>query len=109
MPSQNKDNKIREIIRELSAKFFQRESNHKSLITITDVELRSRNSKAIILCTVLPVDQEEAAIDFMKRQLSELRSYIGANARLMRVPFLDVAIDKGEKNRQLIDEIEKKL
>jgi ribosome-binding factor A len=104
-----KDEKIKEVIRELSAQFFQRRSNGTSLITVTSVELRSRNSRATILFTVLPVDQEPAALDFMTRQLSDLREYIGGHARMMRIPFLDVAIDKGEKNRQRIDEIEQKL
>jgi ribosome-binding factor A len=104
-----KDEKIKEVIRELAAAFFQRESNGKSLITITDVALRSRNSRATILFTTLPVDQENAALDFMSRQLSDLREYVGQHARMMRVPFFDVAIDKGEKNRQLIDEIDRKL
>ena len=104
-----KDEKIKEIIRELSAEFFSRQSNRTSLITITDVELRSRNSKAIILFTVMPEDQEAAALDFMHRQLTELREYIGTHVRMMRVPFLEVAIDKGEKNRQRMDELSRNV
>ena len=104
-----KDEKIKELIRELAAQYFSRESNRTSLITITDVELLSRGSRAKILFTVLPVTQEAAALDFMTRQLSGLREFVQENARMMRVPFFDVAIDKGEKNRQHIDEIASKL
>ena len=100
-----KDEKIKEIIRESAAKFFSRESNRTSLITVTGIELKSRNSRATILITVLPEDQEIAAIDFAKRQLSEFREYFASNNRLMRIPFFEVAIDKGEKNRQRMDEI----
>ena len=100
-----KDEKMKEVIRELAAEFFSRESNRTSLITVTAVELRSRNSRATILFTVMPENQENAALDFMTRQLSDFREYVGNHARMMRVPFFDIAVDKGEKNRQRIDEI----
>ena len=98
-----------EIIRELSAIFFSRQSNRQSLITVTAVESRERGGKAIILITVLPEDQEESALAFARRRLTDLRQYILENSRLGRVPFLKVMIDSGEKNRQKIDEIERKL
>ncbi len=104
-----KDEKIKEVIRELAAEFFSRESNRTSLITITDVVLKSRNSRSIILFTVMPADQEAAALDFMHRRLTDLREYIGSHVRMMRVPFLEVAIDRGEKNRQHIDEISRNV
>lgn len=104
-----KDEKIKELIRELAAQYFSRESNRTSLITITGVELYSRNSRAKILFTVLPENQEAAALDFMTRQLSEFREFVSENARIMRVPFFEVAIDKGEKNRQRIEDISQKV
>ena len=66
---------------------------------------RSRGERAVILFTVLPQDQETAALDFMKRQLSDFRGYVMENSRMMRVPYFEVRIDSGEKNRQHIDEI----
>jgi len=103
--NQIKESKIKDVIKTLAADFFSRESNRKSLITITDVELKSRGSRAIILFTVLPEDQETAALDFMHRQLSDFRGYVTENSRMMRVPYFEVRIDSGEKNRQHIDEI----
>jgi ribosome-binding factor A len=104
-----KDEKIKEIIRELAAQFFNRESNGQSLITITNVELLGKGAKAIILFTVLPVHKEEAALDFMHRQLTDFKKYVQDNSRLGHVPYFEVQIDAGEKNRQRIDEIEKDL
>ena len=104
-----KDEKLKEVIRELAAEYFSRESNRTSLITVTDVELRSRNTRAVILFTVLPEDQEMAALDFMHRQLTAFREYVNAHARMMRVPFFEVAVDQGEKNRQRLDEVSKTL
>jgi len=104
-----KDLKIKELIRELAAEYFSRESNRTSLITVTDVELRSRNSRAVILFTVMPESEETAAHDFMHRQLTEFREYVGSHSKIMRIPFFDVAVDRGEKNRQKLEEISKKL
>jgi len=100
-----KESKIKEVIKALAADFFSKESNRKSLITITDVEIKSRGSRAIIMFTVLPEDQEKAALDFMHRQLSDFRGYVTENARMMRVPYFEVKVDHGEKNRQNIDKI----
>ena len=100
-----KDGKIKEILRELAATFFSRESNRQSLITITDVEMHSWGSKAVILMTVLPVTKEQAAVEFAHRQLNDFRQYVKDNSRLGRIPFFDVQIDVGEKNRQKIDDL----
>lgn len=104
-----KSEKIREIIRELAAQFFSRESNRTSMITVTDVELISRGGKAIILMTVLPESEEEAALGFAHRQLTDFKEFVTNNSRIARIPFFEVAVDRGEKNRQRLDEIAKKL
>jgi hypothetical protein len=105
----NKHDKLQELLRELAASFFSRESNRQSLITITSVEVLSRGGRAIIRITVLPENQEEAAVEFMSRRLSDFREYVRTNSRIGRVPFFDVEVDIGEKNRQRIDEIAGKI
>lgn len=105
----NKNLKTKELIRELAADYFQRESNKQSLITITDVELASRGGRATILVTVLPESAEVAALAFMQRQLQEFRAFVMEKARLMRVPYFSVQLDKGEKNRQRLDVIAKTM
>ncbi|MDE2037893.1 MAG: ribosome-binding factor A [Patescibacteria group bacterium] len=101
--------KLKELLRGLAADFFSKESNRTSLITVTGVDLKSRNGRATVLFTVMPEDQEAAALDFMKRRLGDFREYVGEHARMMRVPFFDAELDKGEKNRQRLDEIEKDM
>jgi ribosome-binding factor A len=105
----NKDNKLKELIRELAAEYFSRESNRQSLITITDVEILNRGGKARILMTVLPAEQEQVALEFAHRQLTEFRQHVMEKSRIGRIPFFEVAIDVGEKNRQRMDEIGKNL
>ncbi len=104
-----KNDKLKELIRELAAEYFSRESNRLSLITITDVEIFNRGGKARILMTVLPETAEQSALDFAHRQLTEFRQYVMDKSRIGRIPFFEVALDVGEKNRQKIDELSKKL
>lgn len=104
-----KDQKLKEVLRELAAEFFSRESNRQSLITITDVEVFNKGAKARILMTVMPENKEEAALDFAHRQLSDFKQYVMEKSRIGHVPFFEVAIDIGDKNRRRIDELAKTM
>lgn len=98
-----KQGRFEEILRDLAARFLSRESNRTSLITVTKIETNDQASTATIFFTVLPESQEAAALDFVKRQRGNFREFVKENARLMRIPFFDFEIDKGEKSRQKID------
>ncbi len=100
-----RDDKMKDFIRATAATFIQRESNGTSLITVTNVSISDRGSEATVFFTVLPVDKEKAALDFLKRMRSEFRTYLMEKSRMRRIPFFDFEIDNGEKNRQKIDEI----
>ncbi|PIR46714.1 MAG: hypothetical protein COV07_02860 [Candidatus Vogelbacteria bacterium CG10_big_fil_rev_8_21_14_0_10_45_14] len=92
-------------IQNSAAKFFGERSNRRSLITVTRADL-SQDRKTILLgISVLPTSQETAALDFAKRNMGELRQYIGKMTRIGNVPYLSVELDSGEKNRQRIDEL----
>ncbi len=97
--------KISSIIKKLSADFVERASNKNSLITITDVKLSDDLSKATILFTVIPERYELAVSDFLKRQRSDLREFVKGKWKMHTLPFFDFELDKGEKNRQRIDEL----
>lgn len=83
--------------------FIARESNRESLITVTRADLSPDFKNATIFLSVLPVSQEERALDFLKRQRSEFRVYMKKHLKLKTLPFVDFAIDFGEKNRQDVD------
>lgn len=88
----------------LTADFFQRESNHTSLITVTNCELSPNHKYATILISVLPETQEGQAVEFMNRRKDDLRDYLKKNFRTKIIPYVTVEIDRGEKNRQAIDQ-----
>lgn len=97
--------KVRENIKNITAQFLEKESNRTSLITVTDTNVSKDLKKATVLITVLPDTQEQSALDFVKRQRSALRHFLQSKLKMRVTPFLDFAIDKGEKNRQRIDEL----
>ncbi|MFA5791505.1 MAG: ribosome-binding factor A [Candidatus Paceibacterota bacterium] len=106
MSTENKRNeKVAKEIKELAAQFLGRENNRTSLITVTYATCSPDLKKATIFITVLPSSKEENALNFVKRNLGELREFLKKNMPVKIIPFLDVKIDLGEKNRQKIDEL----
>lgn len=103
--SEFRNEKIKNNIRELAAIYIERESGITSMITVTRVILSQDGKRAIIMISVLPREKENAAYGFIKRNLGELRKYIAKNLKINPIPFLNVEIDEGEKNRQKIDDL----
>lgn len=100
-----REEKIENKIRELAATFIEREAGNTSLITVTRVILAPGNKNAKIMITTIPREKEQAAYGFIKRNLGEMRKFIQKNLKINPIPYLDVEIDLGEKNRQKIDQI----
>lgn len=96
---------MKEILKELTATFLARESNNTSLITVTDANISPDFKNATVFITVMPTNKEEEVLNFTKRQGKHLREYLKKNMHIKIIPFITVAIDKGEKNRQRIDEL----
>lgn len=84
--------------------FLARESNGESLITVTRADIAPDFKNATIFLSVLPVSQEERALDFAKRQRPEFRDYMKKHLKLKTLPFIDFQLDYGEKNRQNVDD-----
>lgn len=103
--SEYRSEKITNHIKELSAVFIEREAGPTSMITVTRVVLSPDNKRAKIMISVLPKEKEKAAYGFIRRNLGELRKSIKKGLNINPIPFLEVEIDEGEKNRQRIDEL----
>lgn len=100
-----RNDKIKNNIRELSAVYIERLAGPTSLITITGITLSPDNKKATLLISVMPREKENAAYGFIKRNLGDLRKHITKNLKVNPIPYLNVMIDEGEKNRQKIDDL----
>ena len=97
--------KVANQVKELAAEFLGRENNRTSLITVTACNTSPDLKKATIFITVLPNSKEHDALDFSKRKRAEIRDFLKKKMNLKIIPFLDIKIDEGEKNRQKIDEL----
>ena len=100
-----RNERVSNLIKELSATFLAREDNHTSLITVTSCTTSPDMKKGTIFITVLPESKEREAMEFSKRKRAELREYLKKNMQTKVIPFMDIEIDRGEKNRQKIDEL----
>ncbi|MDQ5901691.1 MAG: ribosome-binding factor [Patescibacteria group bacterium] len=97
--------KINNELKEVVARFLEVESNKTSLITVTHLDVSPDLKNAKIYITVLPESKEKAALDFCKRKRTDIKHEIKKRMSLRNIPFVDVEIDKGEKNRQRIHEL----
>ena len=103
--SEHRNEKIINAIKESDAIFIEKEAGKTSLITVTRVLMSEDKRRADIMISVITREKENAAYGFVKRNLTELRKNIAKSLKINPVPFLDVKIDEGEKNRQKIDEL----
>lgn len=100
--------KVEKLVKELTANFLNKESTSASLISVTYVSVSPDLKKATIYLSILPESAENTALLFAKRKRAEMRDYLKENMETKNIPFLEVEIDKGEKNRQKIDELLRK-
>ena len=105
MPKEKRKNRLTDHLRDLAAKFIERESTRTALITVTHAEL-SKNAKTLKLyITVFPESKQNQALDFAKRKMGDLRNFVATKMKTKSVPTFTVALDLGEKNRQRIEEL----
>jgi ribosome-binding factor A len=97
--------KTREAIAKLAAEFLMRESNRQSLITVTGASVAENRKRALVFITVLPESHETAALGLANRKARDFRQFLKERIRLGILPRIEFIIDKGEKNRQRIDEL----
>lgn len=88
--------------------FFQRESSGASLITVTRAEVSADMQHGTIFITAIPENKEPAALDFAKRMRSELRHRVMKRLPVKVIPFFEIEIDYGEKNRLHVEELLRK-
>lgn len=104
--SEMKSEKIKNRIREIVAEYISRETNGKSLITVSTVDVNDKADRGTVFITVMPENEEAGALNFLKRKRTEIKKYIQKRLPIAHTPFIDFEIDKGEKLTQKITKIE---
>ena len=108
IPKSQRQLQIEQQVLGITQDFFQRESSGASMITVTRTDVSKDMKHGTIFISVLPENKEEAAINFAKRMRSELRHYVMKRLPVKVIPFFEVEIDYGEKNRIHVDELLRK-
>lgn len=108
IPKSQRQLQIEQQVLGITQDFFQRESSGASMITVTRTDISRDMKHGTIFITVLPENKEEAAINFAKRMRSDLRHFVMKRLPVKVIPFFEVEIDYGEKNRLHIDELLRK-
>lgn len=96
---------IEKEIKKYAAEYIAREAARQSLITITRCEINTDGKHAVLFISVLPERAEPIAMDFLKRHQDDIRRYVVQSAKIRAVPWLRFSLDKGEKNRQIVDRL----
>ena len=101
----NRNEKIREALRNTAAEFLSREAGRQSLITVTNTTVSDDGRRGTIYITVLPESAENAALSFANRNRGELAEFFKTRIRGVFPPRIEFVLDRGEKNRQRLDEL----
>ena len=101
--------RVNSLIKELAAAFIQSEANTDPLITITHVTTSKDYRNATIFFTTIPNEREQDALVFLKRNGGELRDFMKKRGNFKTVPYFDFTVDAGERHRQHIDEVVRKI
>ncbi len=105
MAIRNHNEKLEHAIIRESAMFFEREGNRTALITVTNVVLTKRGNGATLFISVFPADKEKAALDFVSRNLGELRHYLRERISSRAIPSFKIVADHGEQARDDINRL----
>jgi ribosome-binding factor A len=102
-----RNEKMTAALRDVAAEFLVREANRNTLITVTAAALSEDHKRGVIYITVFPDSGEAAALAFANRHVWEFGEFFRKRVSGMTVPHIEFQIDKGEKNRQRLDELSK--
>ncbi len=93
--------RIIEAVRIGAAEFLARQSNHQSLVTVTQVKMNKDGDEAVIHLSVLPIEKAKAALDFAQRQRRELREYLKERTIMGRLPRVVFVLEtEGDANKK---------
>jgi len=87
-----------------AGEFFEREAGRETLITVTSATASSDFKNATIYVTVLPETEEEKTLQYLKRKRGDLRNFLKKTHRMKALPFIEINIDQGERNRQRVED-----
>lgn len=93
-PNKHRRENMTEFIKNMSGEFFARNTSGHSMITVTNVWISEDLRHADIFISVLPESKAEAAVNFAKRQRTDLQKFVLSRVKLMHLPMFEIILDK---------------
>lgn len=104
-----RDQRAISILLEAAGRYISREAGRDTMITPTRATFSKDRKNATIYVSVFPDGQDEHALAFLMRHKDLFRNELKKTTRFNRLPFIWFELDRGEKNRQHLDDISKDL
>jgi len=107
----DRHDRVRSHLREKVAEYIRNEANDDPLITVTNVTISPDYKYATVFVTTIPEGEEHEsnALVFLKRKGSDLRTYVKKHIAMKSLPYFSFEIDYGERHRQHIDEVARRI
>jgi len=86
--SEHKKERLLTAIEHAAAEFINRESNRKSLITVTRATFRENEKTVNVFISVIPDTEMGAAIDFLSRQRDSFLEFLRRKIRTRTLPHV---------------------
>ncbi len=100
-----RNEKIRAALQDVAGEFFAREAGRQTLITVTNAHVSDDAKSGSIYFTAFPDSAEAQALSFANRNRREFADFFRKRVRGAFPPHIEFMIDRGEKNRQRLDEL----
>lgn len=92
-------------LQKIVAQFLETEGEPGLLITVTNITISKDLRYSTIYLSIFPENKERETLITLDKKKKDLRNFVKIHTRLKTLPFFDIRIDEGEKNRQKIDAI----
>lgn len=93
-PNKHRRENLTEFIKNCAGDFFARNTTGSSMITVTNVWISEDLRHADIFISVLPESKSDAALNFAKRQRTDLQKYVYSKIKLSHLPMFEIILDK---------------
>lgn len=99
----HRQEKVEGRLQEIIARYLNNQAGTKSVLTVTHCDVSSDLKRVTAYVSIFPEQFETEALNFAKRQRAQIREIIAQELPMKTIPFVEIEVDEGEKNRQKID------
>lgn len=107
--SNARDERAVSILLENAGRYIAREAGRDTLITPTRAVISKDRKEATIYVSVFPDGHDGQAIAFLMRHKDTFRNELKKTTRLARLPYIRFELDRGERNRQHLEDLAKDI